>query len=112
VASDRCSDSGAIAHPNPRVTVRLFARHHRDHVRLGLGESVRVVTHDHSYLGTPAATEKPHSRVLCQESRTGDRHQKVVIFRAIRVGHTYVDASPRVVPGMGAATELLSVRVH
>jgi hypothetical protein len=95
----------------PAANIRLFSRSRPRHIRLAKGESLKVITRDHSYLGVMAAAQKRKSHVLCQAHETGTKHRKVVVFAGFHRGRTYVYAVPRVAPGTGAAYSSLHVRV-
>lgn len=109
VSRYRCN--AALHTSPPASTVRLFSPQQPKHVMLAKGDSLKVVTHDHSYLGVMAATQKRMSHILCQAHESGAKHRKVVVFAGLHRGRTYVYAVPRVAPGEGAAFSYLHVRV-
>lgn len=106
--ANTCSPSGEV--PAPEKTIDIFSPHAPDHVALKRGQSLRVVTHDHSYYGVSAAYT-PRSRVLCHAHESATKHRKRVVFLARHRGRATIYATPRVAPGTGTATEALKVRV-
>lgn len=80
-------------------------------VTVDRGATLRVTTHDDSHFGAPAAEEVSKAPLLCEARRSGTKNTKSVIFKATRVGRTMIDATPRVAPKSGTATEKLRVHV-
>src|SRR4051812_46896030 len=108
-ARHQCSSSETS--PSVMKKVVISRPGHRTHVRLGVGDGLRVVAHDRSAYGVRRPQLLPGSTAMCWLHRGGTRHRKWVLFVAVHHGKAQIEWVPRVAPGTGAAEEFVTARV-